>query len=132
MMMKGQVSIDFIITLSLLMILFLFVFEVALDKQEFTRERIARLEAESKANTLARLIDGVYQAGDGTSLQKSFYQSLRNNRPYNMTVSAASMRVEIRWENYFYTAPIQASEVVAGEVNGTVSIRNIGGRIYVE
>ena len=129
--MKAQISIDFMISLALLMILFLFVFEVALDRQDFDRDKIYEMQAKSYADTLARLINSVYQSGDGTIIYHDFHPRLRNNRPYNMTVNPAAYRVEVRWADQFYTAPIQTSNVVADRIQGNVTIWNSGGEIHV-
>lgn len=130
--MKAQISIDFMITLALLMILFLFVFEVAMERNNFDNDRIYELQAKSKANTLARIINAVYQADDGTKVLRDFGQALQNNRAYNMTINAPAYRIEIRWDSHFYSAPIQAADIIGSQINGTVTIRNAGGIIYVE
>jgi len=129
--MKAQISIDFIITLSLLMILFVFVLQVSLDRQDFDQEMVYRIQAQSKANTLARLINAVHQGGEGAFIEHDFLQQLRNARPYNMTINERARRVEVRWANQIYETPIQTANVTAGEVNGTVTVSNSGGVINV-
>lgn len=134
---KSQITADFIITISIALIIFLAVFAIA-DKRnnalDSTRER---LYAKQEADKVALEINSVFLAGSGTNKSVFLPATLKDGSPYNITVYPSLRMVNIDYyfngEKRNYQAGILTSNAssISG-INGTIRLSNVNEAIIIE
>jgi len=107
--MKGQTTTEFLLVLSIVILIFLFVVAVQLRQTMNTKETSILLSAKEMAARLGRTINQVYKAGNSSFQTVKLEPTLANNEPYNLTV--AHRRVEISWSTGVYQYPILVERV---------------------
>ena len=134
---KSQITADFIITISIALIIFLAVFAIA-DKRNGMLDSIREsLYAKQEADKTALEINSVFLAGDGTNKSVFLPATLKGGSPYNITVYP-SLRI-LNIDYYFeggkrnYQAGILTSNVssISG-INGTIRLANINRGVQIE
>lgn len=134
---KSQIAADFIITISIALVIFLAVFGVADRKNNMLDSFRAGLYAKQEADRTALEINSVFLAGSGTNKSVFLPATLKDESPYNITVYPSSRIVNIDY--YFnggkrnYQAGIMTSNIssISG-INGTIRLSNINEAIIIE
>ena len=134
---KSQITVDFIITISIALIIFLAVFVIA-DKRnsilDSTREMIY---AKQEADKAALEINSVILAGSGTNKSVFLPETLKGGSPYNITIYPSLRIVNIDYyfngEKRNYQAGILTSNAssISG-INGTIRLSNINEAVIIE
>lgn len=125
---KGQVLIEFLVIITLLLGLFLFAIGVFQEKNNgflFFKEGT---QAQQTANQLARTINAVFLAGNGTKT----IVLLEKNVDYTMLFSGNS--VQVHWRNQFVGASLNTNRINAGALGAETKllVSNNNGEIVVE
>ncbi len=126
---KGQVTVEFVIALSILFILFLFAAYTYSEKTSGLIFAEENYEAERIANELALTVNKIYLAGNG-STKTIFLDS--KGRVFDVNVS--SNNIEVYWRNNFVDAPTITSNIQATQfqADGKITIRNMEGVVVIE
>ncbi len=139
---RAQSSIEFLVALSVLFILFLALFQIYVQKQgdyDYERQTLVAIKAAEK---VGREINAALASGNGTSTQVQ----LRNESGAlgNYTICALGHVVEVRWKNNSRTASATtlanstftqnaSSIALCTPANSTqITIRNVNGEIYID
>ena len=125
---KGQVSVEFIIVLMLLFSLFLFSLWVFGEKNETYIYAKENHEAKLLANKLARTVNSVYLAGNGTEAR------VLVERNIDFNVSAAGRSIIIGWRDNYVDAALLTDNITLGQVTqgNWVNVKNINGGVRIE
>ena len=125
---KAQVSVEFLIVLTILFGILLLsnaIFgsntrDLALIKQGE--------EAKIIAHNTGRTINAIYLAGSGSSTQIVFEQSF----DYNVLVENNAVRIE--WETQFSDSPLLTGNIIFGEISpgSTARVWNDNGVVKIE
>lgn len=130
---KGsQASVEFIIILSVLLMVFLY-FLTAFDKrsEEFNAQP-DRLYAKTITEMTAFSINEAFLAGENATIHTDIPFSLKREEKYNLSVNSHSRLVEINLKNYRYTFPIITSDIDNYTLKpGQMTIHNEGGKIVI-
>lgn len=139
--MKAQISYDFLAIASLILFVFLILFEIYIV--EDSRARIIEniVSARRIANMVARGVDEVIQT-NGTSTQVNLPETLDTGDSYFLSIKSLGRRVDIFWpissQNSSLSVPFLTSNVTdinisktEGSGATTVTISNINGAINV-
>jgi hypothetical protein len=133
----GQVSVEFLILISLLMIIFLGVIVLSESYKKTSTSLSTNLYAKSLAQKLSHEINNVFIAGDGSSRSLFLPSTLRDNAPYNISIYPESRIVDIVYtvagDKKHFSTPILTSAVSGNLTNrqNTVEINNSKGRIDI-
>ena len=128
--MRAQVSVEFIIVLALLLILFL-----SLVSSVHTRRTAVRLyntEASAKqvAVSLAESAQRIYLMGNNT--QETFDMPAQLSGDFNYTITLVHHLVVVRWSGFMFTLPsvyqFNVSSIPTGQL---ISLSNNNGVIGV-
>ncbi len=128
-MKKGQISIEFVIIMSVLFLLLLFSLNVFQEKQTGLTYSKQQFEAKLLSEKIARTINEVYLSGNGTSttiiLEKKF--------DYNITVINNAIVVELE-NNIYKDSPLLTNNVLINsiELGKKTNFRNNNGVIEIE
>ena len=125
----GQVTVEFVIALSILFVLFLFAAYTYSEKTSGLVFAEENYEAERIANELALTVNKIYLAGNG-STTTIFLDS--KGRIFDVNISGNF--VEVYWRNNFVDAPIITSNIQAAQfqADGEITMRNIEGVVVIE
>ncbi len=134
---KSQITADFIITISIAMIIFLAVFAIAGKRNSILDSTRERLYAKQEADKAALEINSVFLAGSGANKSVFLPAALKGGSTYNITVYPSSRIVNIDY--YFngvkrnYQAGILTSNIsgISG-INGTIRLFNIDEAVIIE
>ncbi len=127
--MRAQISMEFLMVFSLLLVLFLILFSFAGDVSKDMRLKKERLSALNTVDYLALSMNLVYQAGDGALLNVSVRPGVLDG---NYNVSVIGRNVLIFWDGFHYSSPLLSDSVNFTASNSTdFSIRNIEGVVVV-
>ena len=135
--MKAQVSVDLIIVLSALFIIFLVVTVTVNYRQDEILSSRSRYNAKSVLDNLASEINSIYLAGDGTSKIIQIPSSLRDGKNFSINIYPDARFIEITWpfrdQKMRYNAPLVSSGI-SGDltgINSTTNISNNNGVIRI-
>jgi len=108
--MKTQVSADFLIALTVALVMFLFLFAIIGDRsRQFDTER-TRLHAKELADRVSADINAIYLAGPGTTKTIELPNSLKDESLYVVNIYSEARVVEVIWRIkdvfHYYGAPI--------------------------
>mgnify|MGYP001615436703 CR=1 FL=1 len=135
---KSQVSAEFIIIISVLMIIFIAIISSSKPKENQLNEIRAEIYAAAEAEKLAEEISAVYLAGDGASKEVVFPSSLREGSNYHLTIYPISHLVLINYSSEgrqrAYSSTIVTAEVSGNisMINSAITLRNINGVVTIE
>lgn len=134
---KSQVSVEFIIILSILLFMFLIVFIVA-DKRTAEMYNLrTKLYAKIEADKFAADINGVFLAGSGTKKITMLHGTLKDNSAYNISIYPTEHKLEIVWQssgiNDHYSAALIAGNISGSlsNLNYPVNVSNVNGGIVI-
>jgi hypothetical protein len=137
-MKKAQLSTDFVITLSIILLIFIGIaFTVSLRHEQMLFVA-RRTYAEDIVEKLALNINSVYLAGDGTAKQVVLPLSLRDDGNYHIDVYPSEHLLEVTFwfdqQRRHYSYPIITANVTGTltGINSTVNLTNIDGGITIE
>ncbi len=91
--MKGQLSMDLMVIASVVLIIFLFLFQLSAQNSENARILGAQLAAQRASEDVARAIDHAWLAGNGSVAHSQLPDSLPNSLPYNVTIRGRQVLV---------------------------------------
>ena len=134
---KSQITADFIITISIALIIFLAVFVIADKRNDMLDSTRERLYAKQEADKAALEINSVFLAGSGTNKSVFLPETLKGGSPYNITIYPSLRIVNIDYyfngEKRNYQAGILTSNAssISG-INGTIRLSNINEAIIIE
>lgn len=132
-MARSQVSFDFLAIWSVVLILFLALMGVYVDKSGALADESVRLSALGIARGFARSADAVYLAGPGGFESVWLLPSLPDGQNYSIRVLGS--RVEVNWTRGSVSEPLIFSNfngtatAVLSSGNST-NLTNIGGVVY--
>ena len=135
--MRGQVSVDFLVTLTIALLMFLVVMNVAVNRRHDARDFTLNYDARHKAQELAGVINDAYLAGDGAARNVTLYATLEGAVSYDVTVYDRGVLVSYvgRGERDAFARTF-AGEVSGGDAGvdiepGLIYVENIEGVIHV-
>jgi hypothetical protein len=134
---KGQLSIEMIISLSVLIIIFLGVLVLAGQRQSMSESFKSSMYARIVNDQLANGINQVYLAGDGATRVVYLPDTLQDGSGYNLSVYPALHRTTIEWvsvsDTRTYSAGILTSNITGNisSFSGIVTISRIGGEVTI-
>ncbi len=125
---RGQISIEFLIVLILLSSLLLFSLAVFSERNTGFIHARENFEARLLADKMAREINAVYLAGNGTETRLLFEQRVDFN------VSVLGNAVVLEWRNGYVDAPVLTDDITIISLSqGTwINVRNVSGGIEIE
>lgn len=125
---KGQVSIEFIIVILMLLALFMFSLGVFAERNAGYIHSREQFEAKVLAEKLARTINAVHTAGNGTEAAIL----LEKNGDFNVTVSGNAVNVE--WRDNFVDSALLTDNVTINSLTlgNFVNVKNVSGGIEIE
>ncbi|MFH1750727.1 MAG: hypothetical protein ABH863_03555 [Candidatus Micrarchaeota archaeon] len=131
---KAQFSIDLMMVLAIMLLLFLSLFQYYISKAETGRIIMDKSEAKLISGSLAGRIDAVLLAGNGTNANFILPKTLQNGRDYSIALQPR--RLEILLSDFAVSAPLLTSAVHSGDLNSLkgseITLQNIRGEIYIE
>src|SRR3989338_6726009 len=134
---KSQITADFIITISIALVIFLAVFAIADKRNNMLDSTRERLYAKQEADKAALEINSVFLAGIGTNKSVFLPATLKGGSPYNITVYPSLRIVNIDYyfngEKRNYQAGILTfnASSISG-INGTIRLSNINEAVIIE
>jgi hypothetical protein len=134
---KAQVSIELIIILGLIFVIFLGVLSIAGNRAK-DQNRITRMiEVKDIADSFSLDLNQVFLAGDGAEKKVFLPSTLRGSDSYNLTVFPASHLVNIRWNSLgelrHYDAPLISGNISGRleNLSGEFILTNVYGEVIV-
>lgn len=109
---KGQITVEFIIVLVILFIIFGFALFTYSERNSgfiYSREFF---EARNFANKIALTINKIYLAGNGA---ETIF--LLDDKGYGFDVNFVGRAVEISWRDNFVDAPLLTDQIIVGDFN---------------
>ncbi|HIH42787.1 TPA: hypothetical protein HA246_04020 [Candidatus Woesearchaeota archaeon] len=134
---KSQISVEFIIILAVMLIVFLGVFIVA-DKRTAEMYSVrTKLYAKMEADKFASDVNGVFLAGSGTGKISILPSTLKDNSAYNISIYPSEHKLQVVWQSSgiedHYSAALIAGNIsgVLSSINYPVNLSNINGGIVI-
>ncbi|MEK6954030.1 MAG: hypothetical protein AABX01_03415 [Candidatus Micrarchaeota archaeon] len=131
---KAQFSFDLMVVISIMLLLFLGLFQFYIGKAEGASITRQKLSAKSISDTLASRMDSVLQAGNGTESKFSLPQTLSDGENY--TIEIVGRRVDVVFNRASVSSLLSSSDLLSVDLNarkGTeIEISSIGGKIYLK
>lgn len=127
--MLAQVSLEFLILISLLAVIFSLVFYFNSHYSKEINNRKIFYAAQNIADRVAKEIDMAIKFGDGYSRVFYIEEKMLDSVEYNISYSFYRVRVE--WSNGKTESKSLAKEIEGEIKKGKNVIRNIGGKVYV-
>jgi uncharacterized protein (UPF0333 family) len=126
---KGQVSVEFLIVLALLLVLFLFSMAIFAERNSGFIYSKERHEAGVVAGKLARTINGIHLAGGGAEATV-----LLEEKGIDFNVSVSGNSVVVEWQGNYVDAALLTDGVSAAQIGfgRFVNVRNVNGGIVIE
>ncbi|MFH0972017.1 MAG: hypothetical protein V1835_05640 [Candidatus Micrarchaeota archaeon] len=131
---RAQFSFDLMVVVGIMLVLFLSLFQFYISKSESVQIVREKTEAKALAENIAKQINSVLQAGNGSSASTMLPQKLDDGEDYS--ISVANRRVEIA------VGGATASELVATSAvsptnldpmkGSRITFTNIGGGISIQ
>ena len=114
-MKKAQISVDLIIVLSILLIIFMSLFATIFQRNTQIASYKKQYYARSLSDKAASEINSVFLAGSGATKTIGLPESMKDNTNYNISIYPNARIVEIRWmhrqETRHYGSPIITSNI---------------------
>jgi hypothetical protein len=124
---KSQVSVEFIIILSVLFIILLVILGTVYKRNTLLNSRNTEMFAKQVALQFSSELNAVFLVGDGFNKSINLPPTLRDGTGYNISVFGTDHVVDIVWtklKTRSYSVPI-----IPGNINGTTT--NLNGQINV-
>lgn len=134
---KAQVSIEFMIVISITLILFMFLFNIASDKSQQFAIQSSQLYAKQLTDTVAQEINSIYFAGNGAKKKINLPETLADNSEYSinffpnyrlMEINYTSLQTNSKYSSFLVTSRIQTTLT---NINHPINIENSNGKIII-
>ena len=135
---KTQISADFIITISIALIVFLAVFYIADNRNTALRSYEASLYAKQEADRLALALNSIFIAGPNSTGTIFFAGTLKDGTQYNLSLVPSKHTVNIEYDfeglQRQHQAGILTANVTGDLINmsGNLRLSSSEGGILVE
>ncbi|PIN68824.1 hypothetical protein COV93_07950 [Candidatus Woesearchaeota archaeon CG11_big_fil_rev_8_21_14_0_20_43_8] len=137
-MRKAQISLDFILVLAFIFIIFTVLLAMTGKQNHSFSESKARSYARAEADTMASIINSAYIGGSGTTASVVLPGTLKGNVAYQIEVLPAHRLVQITWgsdgDQKHYASTLCTSSVdgsLANLSDGSYQLTNHGGVIII-
>ncbi len=137
-MAKAQISTEFVIIVSIALIVFLILFAIIDKRNDELYSTRTALYARQEADQLASSINTIFLAGKGAQKTISLPETLRDDKDYTIDIYPSNHLVEITWSslgnNKHYTSSLITANITGSlsELkNTTLRISNIDGGIII-
>lgn len=137
-MSKAQISTEFVIVVSIALIVFLFIFAIIDKRNDELYSTRTMLYARKEADNLASNINTIFLAGDGAQKTVLLPETLRDDKNYTINIYPSSHLVEITWsslgKNKQYTSPLITADITGNLTSlksTTLTISNSDGGIII-
>ena|SRR3989338_607463 len=134
---RSQISVEFIMILAVMLIVFLGVFIIA-DKRTAEMYSVrTKLYAKIEADKLASDVNGVFLAGSGTRKISMLPSTLKDNSAYNISIYPTEHKLQVVWQSSgtddHYSAALIAGNIsgVLNNINYPVNVSNVNGGIVI-
>lgn len=128
--MRAQLALDWLLMLGLVLIIFLALLSVYLDKRDYYRETNSKLASLAAAQRFAWVFDSVLAAGNGTSYNLTLPHTLDTGETYSIRL--VSNRIEIISRvNASYPLASSATGTTTFFPNATIQLTNVNGGILI-
>ncbi|MGM5482015.1 MAG: hypothetical protein ACQESF_00995 [Nanobdellota archaeon] len=129
---KNQSSVEFIIILSILLLIFFSFFRAfSIKKAEF-EDKPVEFAAKIQAERAALAINDIYLAGDNATKKLYFPSTLKEDVNYSLQIHPMSRQVIINYKDSHYSFPILTDNITTAYLDpGLNQFKNIGGFIDV-
>lgn len=126
-MKKGQISVEFLLTVGIMMLIFLFLLLIVFEKNVETKETERKLDKAVECRKFASLLEYLYAASDGTEMLLSTHRRIVVNEsflqvfPINST--AKDQGIICKFQGYISYYNVTGS-LRLKKKNGAVVIQN--------
>jgi hypothetical protein len=131
---KAQFSFDLLITLGIMCVIFIALFQFYILKSESSEIIRDKIDAKKLAESLSSRINVVLRAGNGTVSNFMIPTTIAGGKNYS--IHAANRRVEIALGNSTISSQIQTSDVSSIDINtkkgAFIAISNRNGQIFIQ
>jgi len=133
---NGQVSVDFMLSLGIALILLIALVDSAISQETHGRELMAKTQARNVLEDMASAIDSVYLAGENATREHVLPETLPGGIDYTVKAYPRSLLL-----TYSYQQDKQYSRrILPANINGSafdgskgpIRITNVGGTIYLQ
>src|SRR3989338_8024016 len=134
---RSQISVEFIIILAVMLIVFLGVFIIADKRTAEMYNTRTKLYANMEADKLASDVNGVFLAGSGTRRISMLPLTLKDNSAYNISIYPNEHKLQVVWQNSgiedYYSAALIAGNIsgILSSINYPVNVSNVNGGIII-
>ena len=129
---KSQASVEFIIVLSMILLIFLSFFSIFDNRRKEIDIIPDNLKAKEILEKVAFSINDVYLLGDNSTKIIILPDELSNVKDYEIHITPNARIIDIRFNDKAYSYPILTNNVTNVILfNGIVTIKNVNGEISV-
>lgn len=134
---KSQTIAEFIIMLSVVLVIFVVFFNVFDETRDEISILNAELLAKQQAQKLASGIDSVYLAGSGSRMNVYLPDTLKGGINYNITIMPQKHILYVQYSHFqdtrVYQFPIITGNITGNttDINGGINLTNTDGEIFV-
>lgn len=126
--MKAQVSVEFMVFMSILILIFIPLLSSSISLQQETKNIRLETEAGKLSDAIAFEINLATKAGDG--YERKFYVEESFAGISNFNISVEDYRVTIEWSERSASSPIVTKNVTGTIKKGWNLIKNKNGDVY--
>ena len=136
-MKKAQVTVDFLIIFAIALIMFMLLFNMAIDKSRQFSMQSSQLYARQLADKIGLEINRVFLAGDGPLKSIILPETMHNNIDYSINFYPNNRLVEINYTAYgqraTYSSVLFTTQIHTNLTNfaGAISVINNNGEIII-
>ena len=127
--MKLQVSVEFLLLMSILLTLLLIVVEGNLSFTSISASSRIKNEAKNLCEMIASEINLASQLGDG--YESKFFVDYSIGGVTNFSIEVGGYRVKVKFDGMEVFSPIQVEDIHGKVEKGWNLIRNVNGEIHV-
>ncbi|MBS3134669.1 hypothetical protein J4214_05555 [Candidatus Woesearchaeota archaeon] len=129
---KGQVSVEMIIVTVIVFVIFLYVFGIFNDNIRDINGKRLEFKAKEIGDDVANGINSAYLSGDGSKLNILLPNRI-NSKDYNVKILPNIHLVEVKMQEFLYTAPIITSDINNTVIqNKELRLSNLNGKIFIQ
>ncbi len=132
--MKGSASVEFMVILSLMLIIFLSLVSSTYDKIISAGLQAQRLYAKAEVELAASKINQATISGDGTNLTIGLSGQLKTGHNYTISILPLERVADLQWEDLHETAPIINGNIsgTLTSINASLNVSNVNGNLLVK
>ena len=137
-MRKSQISAEFVIIASIILIVFLIMFSIIHKRNDELYSTRTMLYARQEADKLASNINTIFLAGNNAQKTIALPETLRDDKNYTINIYPSNHLIEIIWsslgKNKQYTSTLITADVTGNLTslkNTTLTISNSDGGIVI-